>query len=268
MNYIMSKKSTSQISTAVSKPDTSVDSFIAQAIQSNASVETLERLFALHKEVKAEQAKSQFIQALAEFQASVPTIEKTKKVYGKDKKLRYVYAPLDGIHETIKKPLAQAGLSYQWDVTQVDDHMKVTITLTHVGGHAVTSTLAIPIDKDGFMTAPQKYASAQTYAKRYTLINVLGITTSDEDTDATDVAKEKAPMSVKSKILFNLKTLNYDTTDRTVIEDTVKKLTGLDLIEENFDEINNRLEVLVVEKQEYDSSQVWFRGRMAGSSTG
>jgi hypothetical protein len=63
---------------------------------------------------------------------------------------------------------------------------------------------------DGYMTAPQKYASAQTFAKRYALCNVLGISTGDEDTDATDVNKENTAKSDKAKIMFLLKALEKD----------------------------------------------------------
>src|SRR3954470_10422840 len=52
----------------------SVDNFISQAIAANAPIETLERLFALHKDVKAEQAREAFTQALANFQGDCPII--------------------------------------------------------------------------------------------------------------------------------------------------------------------------------------------------
>ena len=234
----------------------SVDNFIAKAIETNADVQTLERLFALHKEVKAEQARSAFVQALANFQKECPSIEKTKKVTNKDGTLRYTFAPLDGIAEQIKDTLANNGFSYSWDVDQPENMMKVTATLTHIEGHAETSTLAIPIVSDGYMTEPQKYASAQTYAKRYTLLNVLGISTADEDTDATDVGDEKDAKSVKAQIVLYLRRLGYETEEKSVIEETVKKVTNLKLTEKNYEEIAGRLSVLVKEKEEYESSNI------------
>lgn len=233
-----------------------VDSFIDKAIAVNAPVETLERLFALHEKVEARNAKAQFVQAVADFQKDCPKIEKSKKVNGKDGKLRYQYAPLDAIHDQIKEHVAKHGLSYRWDVEQPDGEMKVTVTLTHVGGHSETSTLSIPIDSDGYMTQPQKYASAQTYAKRYTLLNVLGITTADEDTDATDVGEEPDAKSPKAKIVLRLKQLGFETNDKVVIEEKVLELTKLKLVEKNFDEIVTRLTECVKEKQEYDNSKV------------
>src|SRR3954466_11670114 len=101
---------------ATRQPANNVDGFISQAIASGAPVETLERLFALHKEVNAEKARAAFTDALAKFQSQVPIIEKTKRVLSKDGKLRYVFAPIDAIVEQIKKPLAANGFSYTFTV--------------------------------------------------------------------------------------------------------------------------------------------------------
>jgi hypothetical protein len=52
----------------IAAPQSAVDSFITQALAANAPVETLERLFALHKDVQAERARAAFTDALAQFQ--------------------------------------------------------------------------------------------------------------------------------------------------------------------------------------------------------
>lgn len=235
--------------TAVAVRDSAqVEGFISQAIAANAPVETMERLFDLRSKVKAELAKEEFTKALGQFQQDCPVIKKTRKVLNKDgKTVRYQFAPLEGIAEQIKKPMKDNGLSYSWDTKRENDAMVVTCKLTHVLGHFETSTLEIPIDKDGFMTAPQKVASATTFAKRYTLLNVTGITTADEDTDSVDVGKERTPRSEKSKIIFLLRTLKKDTSKKETIEKDVKKLTSLELEEKNYPDIVARLEALVEE---------------------
>jgi hypothetical protein len=100
------------------------------------------------------------------------------------------------------------------------------------------------------MTAPQKVASALTFAKRYTLCNILGISTGDEDTDANDVNKEPDVKSIKSKIVFLLNTLEEDTKTKENIEKAVLKLAKLKLEEKNFEEIKGRLEILVQDQNE------------------
>jgi ERF superfamily len=237
----------------------SVDSFISLAISQNAPIETLERLFALHKEVEAEKAKSAYIKALSMFQRMCPVIEKKKKVMNKDGvSVRYMFAPLDDIVSQIKEHLGKNDLSYTWTVLFDENGVTAIAKITHVQGHSETSSFTVPIGKDGFMTAPQQNAAAQTFAKRYALCNALGISTGDEDTDATTVNTEKKPKSDKSKIMFCLKALgkNPEGLEKEAVTEMIKELTQLDPIEKNLSEIVTRLEVMVTEKNEYDNSQV------------
>lgn len=231
--------------------DKSVNSLISQAISQNVPVETLERLFGLREKIKAETAKEEYVKAIGLFQENCPVIEKTKKVLNKDQRtVRYQYAPLDAIVEQIKGPLKASQLSYRWETKSEPGHITAICTVTHVLGHSESSEFSVPIDSEGYMTAPQKVASALTFAKRYSLSNALGISTGDEDDDATTVKKEAEPLSPKSKIVFLLKGLKQDTSTREASDAAVKKLTKLELKEENFEEIVSRLEVLLSEKNE------------------
>lgn len=228
----------------------SVEALLSQAVASGASVETMERLFSLREKVRAEQAKEQFIEAMAMFQKACPTIEKKKAVLNKNGTVRYMYAPLDSIVAQIRNPIADNHLAYTWDTAHENSHMKVTCKVTHSMGHFETSTLEIPIGDGDFMTAPQKYASAQTYAKRYTLLNALGIATADEDTDATDVNKEKEALNPKAKIQFCLRQLKEKNATKEEVEEAVKRLTGLALDEKNYETIVERLESIIKENYE------------------
>ena len=241
------------IATTTQNEQASVDSFIIQALATNVPIETMEKLFALKEKHDAAQAKAAFVQALADFQRDCPKITKTKKVMNKDgRTVRYQYAPLDTIIEQAKDALAKNGLSYRWETKNEDGKIKAIAIVTHVLGHSEMSDFEVPIDKEGFMTAPQKVASALTFAKRYSLCNALGISTGEEDDDATTVSKEPDAKSPKAKIMFLLRRLNADTTTKPKIEDEVKKLTSLDLVEKNYSEIISRLEVIVKEREEYD----------------
>ncbi len=231
---------------------TSVESFISQAIAQNLPVETLERLFDLREKVLKEQAKAAFLEALSSFQKDCPVIKKTKKVMNKDGvSVRYQFAPLDSIVEQIKKPLAESNLSYRWETKQENGNVRAICIVTHVLGHSESSDFDVPVDTEGYMTQPQKFASALTFAKRYSLCNALGISTGDEDTDATDVGKEKKPLSAKSKIIFLLRTLGKPHKTKPEIEASVKALTKIELVEgADLTEVVGRLEVLVQESHE------------------
>lgn len=234
--------------------DKSVDRFIEQAIAGNLPVETMEKLFALREKVKAETAREAFVLALSGFQSECPIIEKKKKVLNKDGSIRYQFAPLEDIIDQIKAPLARYGFSYTWNLKNAPGVITAVCRVTHKLGHSETSEFEVPIDKEGFMTAPQKYASAQTFAKRYSLCNALGVSTGEEDTDATDVGKEGNAISDKAKIMFLLKKLGYKAKEKEAIVRTVQELTQLELEEKNYAEIVGRLEVIAKERQEEDNS--------------
>jgi hypothetical protein len=235
----------------VEKKDMSVESIITQAVTSGASVETLEKLLALRKEYRADQAREAFVTAMSEFQAECPVIKKTKKVMNKDgATVRYMFAPIDSIVEQIKKPLKDSGLSYRWEVKQDKQQVKAVCIVTHILGHSESSDFDVGVDSEGYMTAPQKLASALTFAKRYSLCNVLGISTGDEDTDATDVNKQKTAKNPLAKITFLLRTLGKESKDKTENRATVEKLTGMKLEDKNLDEIVGRMELLVSEQND------------------
>jgi len=244
-------KVSTEVSTGVPTQENEITGFIQEAIKNQLPVETMERLFALREKVKAEKAKEAFTQALADFQSECPEIQKTKEVLNKDgRSVRYRYAPLSDITKEIKKPLSKSGLSYTWDVKNEENAISAIAKITHVLGHFETSTFKVPIDTGGFMTAPQKYASALTFAKRYALVNALGISTGEEDTDATDVGKEPEAKSDKAVIVLRLRALNQKTATKEEVEEAVKRLTSLELKEKNFVDIANRLQAIIEEKNE------------------
>jgi len=78
------------------------------------------------------------------------------------------------------------GLSYKWDSSVSEDggRLRVTCTLSHVAGHSVTATFEAPVDKGTGTSAAQDYAKVLTFAERKSLVQVLGIFTADDDTDA------------------------------------------------------------------------------------
>jgi hypothetical protein len=168
----------------------SVESFISQAIASNVPIETLERLMKLRKEVKAEMAEEAFAQAKAKLQQECPVIEKKKKVLDKYKVERYKYAPMDDIVDQTKEVIGRNGFSYSFDTIDEPTAITAIVTVRHSMGHAEKSSFKIPFDQESYMTAPQKYASALTFAKRYAFCNAFGISTGDPDMDAADVGKD------------------------------------------------------------------------------
>jgi hypothetical protein len=175
-----------------------VETLIAQAIDKNVPVETMERLLVMRRELKAEFAKEAFDKAMSEFQAGCPTIGKTKCVYTKAGNKAYSYAPLESIVAQVKGLLKEHGFSYAVQTETKEGMVKVTCIAKHKYGHTEPSSVEVPLgNKTDIMSQTQVVAAALTFAKRYAFCNAFGILTGDEDTDASSMPTDK-PDSNKS----------------------------------------------------------------------
>lgn len=178
----------------------SAESLISQALNEKVSIETIERLLVMRRELKQEKAKEAYNLAMAHFQSECPIIKKTKQVKNKDGSLRYGYAPLDSIVRQTKGLIQKHGFSYTIDAIVEDRWVSAICKIVHELGHSESSHFRIPIISEGFMTEPQKFASALTFAKRYAFCNAFGILTGDEDDDSVITAKPQVKKESKERI--------------------------------------------------------------------
>ncbi len=179
------------------------ETLIAQAIEKGVPVETMERLLAMRRELKAEWAKEQFDKAMAAFQSNCPTIKKTK-AGGKTNAgvVAYYYAPLESIVEQVKEQIKQNGFSYAIQTKTEDKGVKVTCIVKHVSGHSESSDIEVPLGEGTrVMSAPQVVASALTFAKRYAFCNSFGILTGDDDNDAQAPNPEAKKKTAHEKLM-------------------------------------------------------------------
>ena len=164
---------------------------LSLAVERGVSVDVLERLTALHERISARQAEAAFGAAMAAFQSRCPSIPRTAKTeyIGKKSGVRvsYTYAALDQIAKTIQPMLEECGLSYAWDCALENAVVRCVCTLRHLAGHHVTATFAAPVDLASSMSGPQQVATALSYGRRQSLVQVLGLTTTEPDTDAASV---------------------------------------------------------------------------------
>jgi hypothetical protein len=242
---------------------------IARAIDKDVSVETMEKLLAMRRELKHEWAKEQFDKAVAKFQKECPVIEKTKAVFEKDRRtVRYKYAPIDVIISQAKECIADNGLSYALNVEQDDKMLTVICNVKHESGHAEESRFSVPIGNEGFMSDVQKYGARCTFAKRYAFCNAFGILTGDEDNDAVEdkkpvqnnykqaqpVQKTTQPVQPPPKVVSESEKKKMEIVklcNKLGIEDKTKTgysffvqdMVGSELIEENYDDIISNLEI-------------------------
>ena len=152
-------------------------------------VEALERLVSLHERAQERQAARAFHEAMRQFASEVDPIPKLQRV-GKPNRdgstFGYSYAALEDIARVIKEPLQRAGLAYTWDSVVNEGQMTVTCTVRHIEGHSESARFTCPTTASGAMSDQQKNGAALTYARRQSLVQALGLTMCEEDTDAAD----------------------------------------------------------------------------------
>jgi hypothetical protein len=83
------------------------------------------------------------------------------------------------------------GLSFSWDSKTTDKMIMCICTLTHVNGHKETASFECPTDSKAGMSEQQKVASALTFARRQSLVQVLGLTVTDPDEDGGEADYER-----------------------------------------------------------------------------
>lgn len=96
------------------------EALIAKGIEHGISVEGLERLLAMRERLKAEQARSAYVHAVAQFQGACPIITKLAVVRDKDGKERYRYASLESIVKQVGPLLRASDLTYRID-TRIEE---------------------------------------------------------------------------------------------------------------------------------------------------
>lgn len=182
----------------VSKPeDMNPMTLMQQAMSQNLSPETMGKFMDLYDRWEIKKGKKAYDTAMSEFQKDCPIILKEKGVKNKDGSSRYKYAPLEQIVKQVGPIIAKHGFSYSVETqTTMNTEGKVigliaTVKITHAEGHSQDSSFFAPLDPDAFMSAPQKFGSALTYAKRYAFCNAFGILTADPDTDGNASAGTK-----------------------------------------------------------------------------
>ena len=158
------------------------------AVEKNVSVEALEKLVALQERMQDRLAAQEFADALAAFQEECPPIPKTSKATRTDApgaQILYTFADLTTIAETVKPYLHKHGLSYTWDSTLDGKTLTVVCWLRHRNGHLISAKFECPAaDHSGKKSEIAAHGSALSYARRYSLVQVLGLTATDPDDDA------------------------------------------------------------------------------------
>lgn len=179
-------QTTSDVVAGLAVVQPSILDIMHKAVSSGIGVDGIERLAALHERMMSKAAEAEFASAFALFQATVPPVRKTSRAKFSTKAggaAGYDYAELDEVANTIRPHLAEAGLAYSWDSEVADGWLRCVCTVSHRAGHSRSSTFACKIEGNNLLSNGQATAATLTLARRYALIQALGLVTGDPDTD-------------------------------------------------------------------------------------
>ena len=154
----------------VHQPTTPAD-LLRMAVEGGADVDKLEKLMELKMRWDANEAKKDYLAAMAKFKENPPVVMKDKenKQYGSR------YASLESWLSAVLPELSKVGLTPRWDQSQPDGKIAVTCYLTHEGGHSESSKMEGPPDRSGAKNELQQIKSTCTYLRIGTLESILGM---------------------------------------------------------------------------------------------
>lgn len=176
---------------------------IKLAITGKADLDKLKDLLVLMREHEEYEAKKAYHRAMAEFKSiPIKVVKESKVDFSTQKgKVRYNYASLANVVETITSQLSEYGLSASWRTKQ-NGSITVVCLITHVLGHSEETELSASADTSGSKNSIQAMGSTITYLERYTLLAMLGIATSEQDEDGkgSESKAEKTKVSMPAQM--------------------------------------------------------------------
>ena len=118
------------------------------------------------------ESTSKIYPAFAKAQGTMTNVARKSKGHN------YKYADLAAVMDTVRGPLADNGLAVIQAPVNTDSQMiGVQTRIIHTSGEWIESELFIPV----VAWNPQGVGSAITYAKRYSLMSLMGLPSEDDD---------------------------------------------------------------------------------------
>ncbi len=166
----------------------------AVAVQ-RGDVAMLKELKAMIDDEDAKRAERSYNAAYSKAQAEFPIIPKRGQGHNNVK-----YARIEDIMQGVMPVLSRHGLSLRHPASNPDGRIIVTAVLSHVDGHSEQCTMESDPDKSGSKNNIQAIKSANTYLRRLTTENILGLSSHGEDDDAFTSALSLSSVETMKRI--------------------------------------------------------------------
>jgi len=161
------------------------------ASDQSVDVDKMERLLAMHRDMRAQEAEADFNHAMARVQSRMGRIG-TDRTNSQTRSEYATYAKLD----RVLRPLYTAegfALSFGTDDPVAPEMVRVTCHVSHDAGHTRKYMIDMPADGKGakgndVMTRTHATGSATQYGMRYLLKMIFNVAIGDEDDDGNGAA--------------------------------------------------------------------------------
>jgi hypothetical protein len=136
------------------------------------------------KKMSSEQI-NELATALAKAQSEIEAADKT----GFNPHFASKFSTLTAIWDAIRAPLTKNGLSVTQLMESHEKELFVKTVMLHSSGQSISSMIPV-LSKD---RTPQSMGSAITYARRYSLAAICGVTQEDDDANAAQGIQSQSP---------------------------------------------------------------------------
>ena len=176
---------------------------IRYAMESNADLEKLEKLFELQTRWEEREAKKAFVADMAEFKRLPLSINKDNHVeFRTDKGITaYDHATIGNVVGVIVPALAEFRFSHRWIIERGEGGLiRVRCVITHRLGYSEETVLEAGLDQTGGKNNIQAMISTKTYLERHSLLAATGLATMDTPDgydEEAEKAKEAAALAAK-----------------------------------------------------------------------
>jgi len=144
--------------------------------------------------------------AMSKMQSEIIDASKDSAGYG------YRYADLPQVLSVIRPILGKHGLSIMQPVTNHEDKVMVTTIVMHSSGQWMASDLIMPIADNKGMSVQQRMGTSITYARRYSIISMVGIAQTDDQpaTEPAYIAESKESAYIDVNQVLELSAMIFE----------------------------------------------------------
>jgi len=171
-------------------PANSMMNFIAQAL-TNKDIDEhkLEVLLRLQRDVRADEAKERFFQAMFRVQAKLKplvregSVDLTKRGETPGSGGGYKFLRREDLDKVLRPLMEEEGFSISYTQRRTEQGLVITGELFHVSGHSRTSEITLPPDTGAGRNPLQAIGSSISYAERYLAEMLFNIVRKGDDDD-------------------------------------------------------------------------------------